>query len=72
MSRNLAEALPEQQARVRDIRAEYAKLRGVPGVNVEFAIASMDASLNAAEKAAAEGDVIAMIQAYKDLEEYKL
>lgn len=65
---SLAEALPEQQRRVRDkVLPTYESLRNMPQVNVEPAIFMLKQSLAYAEKAAASGDVAAMIRAYEDL-----
>lgn len=68
---NLAEALPREQARVRTVLSHYEDAQRTMGdrVNCHFAIFSIKASLAAAEKAAAAGDVVAMIQAYSDLKE---
>lgn len=67
---SLAESLPEQQRRVREeILPRYESLRGMPQVNVEFAIMTIKASLADAERAAASGDVVAMIRAHEELKE---
>lgn len=61
---SLGEALPREMARVRDeIMPGYIEI-GAPGF---FALAMMRASLDAAAKALAEGDVVAMLCAYEDL-----
>ena len=65
---SLGEALPKEMARVREVSQQYAEFRNTPGVNVEFAIAAMDASLSAAEKAMVEGDTVAMLSAYQSLQ----
>jgi gamma-glutamylcysteine synthetase len=66
----LGEALPREMARVRDqVMPHYLELRGVPGVNVEFALAMMRADLDAAAKALAEGDVVEMLRVYQSLKE---
>ena len=62
----LADELPRQQQRVRELIEVYAKV-GPAGM---FAIAMMKASLAQAEKASASGDIVAMIRACKDLQEY--
>lgn len=68
-SESLGEALPREMARVRDqVMPAYQRIGG-PGV---FALMMMRQSLDAAAKAMAEGDTIAMIQAYQDLKEYKV
>lgn len=67
----LGDALPREMARVRDeVIPAYLELRGLPGVNVEPALGFMRASLHAAAKAMAEGDVVAMLRAYEDLKGY--
>ena len=68
----LGDALPREMARVRDeILPEFLQLRGLPNVICEPQIAMLRASLDAAAKAMAEGDVVAMLRAYQDLKEYK-
>ncbi|HEU4376269.1 MAG TPA: hypothetical protein VFS02_22440 [Telluria sp.] len=63
---SLAEALPQQQARVRELAAQYRSI-GAAGVPAAL---MMEASLQAADRAAASGDVIAMIRAHEDLKGY--
>lgn len=60
---SLGEALPAEQARVRELLEQYVEI-GPPGA---FAAAMMRQSLANAEKAAISGDVVAMIRAYEDL-----
>jgi hypothetical protein len=68
-SLSLGEALPREMARVRDqVMPAYQQIGGVG----QFALTMMRQSLDAAAKAMAEGDPIAMIQAYQDLKEYKV
>jgi len=62
----LAEELPRQQARCRLI-LEHALEIGPAG---QFLVMFLRDSLAKAEKAAAEGDVVAMLQACIDLKEY--
>ena len=65
---SLGEALPREMARVRDeLLPVYLSIP--TGI---FAASSMRASLDAAARAMAEGDLPAMIAAYKDLKEYEL
>jgi hypothetical protein len=64
---NLAEALPIEQARVRDILPVYDSIPAGA-----FAAAMIRQSLAAAEQAAASGDVVAMLRAYEDLKGYEL
>lgn len=63
--KTLAEALPKEQQRVRELLPMYD---AVPNGN--FAATMMRNSLARAEQAAASGDVIAMIAAYEDLKGY--
>lgn len=67
MTKNLADALADEQARVRELRDEYASCRGMPMVNVEPALVLMDHALSQAEKAAASGDVLEVMKAYNTL-----
>lgn len=63
----LGEALPREMARVRDeIMPSYIQI-GAPGL---LALMMMRTSLDAAAKAMAEGDVVAMLRAYEDLKGY--
>lgn len=64
--KTLAEALPEQQARVRRIIGYYREI-GPAGL---FAIALMEAALRRADEAAASGDVVAMLRAHEELKEF--
>jgi hypothetical protein len=65
----LGDALPREMARVRDeVLPEYVAI-GPPGA---IAATLMRVSLDAAAKAMAEGDVVAMLHAYEDLRGYSL
>lgn len=69
----LGEALPAEMARVRDeVLPEYLKLRGMPGVMPEFAIRGMQADLDAAARAMAEGDAVAMLRCLDALRGWSL
>jgi hypothetical protein len=66
----LGEALPREMARVRDeVMPQYLALRGMPGVNVEFALSMMRYDLDRAANAMAAGDVVAMLEVYQSLKE---
>ena len=65
MSETLAEALPRELARCRELSQEYAAI-GPSGV---FGKAMIDSEIAAGEKAACEHDTVAMIGAYKRLKE---
>lgn len=59
---NLAEALPKEQQRVRDLLPLYDAIP--TGV---FAATMMRMALTKAERAAASGDVVAMLRSYDEL-----
>ena len=66
---SLGEALPKEQARVRELIVQY---RGPElGGSGIFAATMMENSLKEADKAIMSGDVVAMIRAYEDLKEYR-
>lgn len=60
---SLAEALPLEQARVREVLEAFKSI-GPAGM---FGAAMIEASLRAADQAASSGDVVAMLRAYQDL-----
>ena len=67
--KTLGEELPKEMARVRDeVMPAYQdpELNGAGA----FALAMMRRDLDAAAKAMAEGDVVAMLRAYQSLKEY--
>ena len=64
---SLAEELPKQQARCRELLSVYKSL-GSAGM---FGAAFIEQSLKKADQAVMSGDVVAMIQAYEELKEYK-
>lgn len=67
----LGDALPREMARVRDeVMPQYQAVRRMSGVTVEPALYLMRASLDAAAKAMAEGDAVAMLRCYNDLKGY--
>jgi len=70
MSESLAEALPREIDRVREIIKEYEDpmLNGAG----QFAAAMMKGSIKLAEKAIMEGDVVQMLSCYSTLKEYEL
>jgi hypothetical protein len=67
MSESLGEALPKEQARVRELKKIYESL-GLAGA---FSAYMMELSLAAADKAVISGNVTDMIVAYEDLKRYK-
>ena len=68
---SLAEALPKEINRVREIQDMYKSLRGMSNVIVEPQIMMMEQSLQSAIKACTEGNVIDMIKCYEDLKGYE-
>jgi len=67
---SLAEALPKEQARVRELIVQYRD----PALNGAGNLAAMmmERSLAAADQAVMSGDVVAMIRAYEDLKGYSM
>ncbi|WP_045860355.1 hypothetical protein [Teredinibacter purpureus] len=63
--KSLGDALPEEQARVREILGYYKEIGPVGA----FGAAMIEQSLKAADKAIISGDAAAMASAYKDLQE---
>jgi hypothetical protein len=61
--RSLAEALPQEQARVREILGHYKEI-GPAGM---FGAAFIEADLREADQAVMSGDVVRMIRAYEKL-----
>lgn len=67
MMSTLADALPREQARCRELLGVYRSI-GVPGA---LGAAMIEASLREAEAAVMSGDVVRVIKAYEDLKGYK-
>lgn len=65
MSESLGEALPKEQARVREILGHYKAL-GPVGM---FGAAFIEQDLREADNAVMSGDVVRMIRAYEKLKE---
>lgn len=63
----LADALPAEMQRVRELMPMYREI-GPAGA---WALGMMEGSLRYAERAAASGDVIAMLRALEDLRGYR-
>lgn len=68
MTESLGEALPKEQARVRELIRQYRD--PILGGAGEIAARMMEASLQAADKAVMSGDVVEMIRCHKDLQGY--
>lgn len=64
---SLAEALPEEMARVRELLPLYDEIP--TGV---FAATLMRAALDNAARAMASGDVVAMVRAYAELKDFEV
>lgn len=64
----LGDALPKEMARVRDVLMPRYQQIGPAGM---FALTMMRMDLDRAAKAMVEGDLVAMIAAYKALKEYE-
>lgn len=67
MSESLAEALPKEMARVREVLGYYKEV-GPAGM---FGAAMIEADLRAADQAVMSGDVVRMLAAYQSLKEIK-
>jgi hypothetical protein len=68
-TRTLGDALPAEMTRVRDkVMPAYQTI----GPSGAFALAMMRRDLDAAQKAMAEGDVVAMMRVYESLKGYTL
>lgn len=67
----LADALPKEIVRVREIQDTFKSLRGTPNVLVEPQIQMMEQDIQAATKAAAAGDTVAMLRYLEELKEYR-
>jgi len=68
----LGDGLPREMARVRDeVLPQFLALRGLPNVICEPQIAMIRQALDAAARAMASGDVVAMLRAYQDLKGYE-
>lgn len=63
MTDTLGDALPREQARVRELLIAYREI-GAPGV---FGAAIIEQVLKRADKAVISGDLVDMIAAYKEL-----
>lgn len=65
---NLMEALTRNIARVAVIGERYRSLDGMPGVDVQPVVRSIDRELETAHRAAASGDALTIIRSLRDLE----
>ena len=69
MTTSLGEELPKEQARVRELIAEYRDpiLKGAGNI----AAMMMEQALQRADKAIISGDLLAMIQSYEELKDFE-
>lgn len=68
MTETLADALPKEMARVRDVvMPRYVEIGPAGSLALHF----MRAALDRAAKAMATGDLAEMIRAYEDLKDYE-
>jgi hypothetical protein len=68
---SVAETLARQIRRVATIREQTERLRGMPRVNVDFALLMIDAALEAGCKAAGVDDAVAQLAACQQLEAFE-
>lgn len=68
-SKNLVEGLTDEILRVTEIKREY---EAIPNGAGKFGSMLMEAAISNGRKAQASGDVIEMIGALKDLQEFEL
>ena len=61
---SVGEEFPKEQARVRELLAEYRKL---PPQSGWFGVAMLEATLKEADEAAISGDVVRILRAYEAL-----
>ena len=67
----LAEGLPIEINRCREILDHFKELRGIPNIIIEPQIAMMEAEITAAIEACGAGDVVAMLRSYATLKDYE-
>ena len=67
MTMTLADALPKEMARVREVLGHYKEI-GPAGM---FGAAMIEQDLRTADAAVMSGNVVAMMRAYKTLQEIK-
>ena len=63
----LGDALPKEQARVREILGHYKEI----GTARMFGAAMIEQSLKNSDQAVMSGDLVAMLRAYEDLKNIK-
>lgn len=65
---SVGEDYPKQQARLRKLRVEAAKL---PVHSVFFYLMELDSLLHRAEAAAISGDIVEVLRAYNEMREFE-
>lgn len=63
--KSLAEAYPEERARCRELLTQY---RSLPNNCGEFGALVIESALRRADDASAQGDVVAMVRAFAELQ----
>lgn len=67
MTNTVGEDFPRQQARVREIQ-QHAREIGPSG---QFLVSMCEQALKRAEAAAISGDIVEIVQSYKELKEFQ-
>lgn len=70
-ARTLADEYPREQARLREVIAEYEEAAKMPNVNCTFALTMLRDLQRRAESAAAAHDTVAMLRCYAEMMECK-
>ena len=65
---NLVEGISREIERVGRMKVEAEKMRGMPGVNMEFYIAGCSAAVEEGHAALGSNDIRRMMSAYSELE----
>jgi uncharacterized membrane protein YgdD (TMEM256/DUF423 family) len=65
MSESVGEAFPKEQQRLRELLAIYRGLEGGVGA---FGAAGIEQTLQRADQAMASGDVVAIVQAFAEMQ----
>lgn len=67
MTTSLGDEYPKQQARLRNLRAEVVKL---PIQSAFFYLSELDRLLSRADVAAISGDLVQIVEVYKEMTEF--
>lgn len=68
---SVGEEMPKAIERAQAVRDQFIELRGMPNVLVEPQIAIITHEINMAVRALASGDVLAILQAYEAIKDYR-